>query len=37
MEYGQLVIWEPLRDNPFDRFKEPMNLESIHYDGDDLE
>ena len=37
MEYGQLVIWEPLKDNPFDRFKEPMNLVSIHYDGEDLE
>lgn len=37
MEYGKLVIREPLKDNPFDRFKDPTNLVSIHYDGDDLE
>ena len=37
MENGKLIIWEPLENNPFDRFKEPMNLISMHYDGVDLE
>lgn len=37
MENGKLIIWEPLKNNPFDRFIEPMSLVSMHYDGEELE
>lgn len=34
LEHGNLVIWEPLQVNPFDRFHAPINLVSMHFEGD---
>ena len=34
LENGDLLIWEPLQVNPFDRFHAPMNLVSMHFEGD---
>jgi len=36
LETGKLIIWEPLENNPFDRFRVQMNLISLHYDGEDF-
>lgn len=36
LETGKLIIWEPLKENPFDRFKVQMNLVSLQYDGEDF-
>lgn len=36
LESGDFIIWEPLKNNPFDRFHEPMNLVSLNYDGEDF-
>ncbi|WP_342567513.1 hypothetical protein MKY09_02655 [Psychrobacillus sp. FSL K6-4046] len=37
MENGKLITWEPIQNNPFDRFKEPMDLVSMHYDFEKFE
>ena len=37
MENGNLIIWEPIQNNPFDRYKEPMDLVSMHYNFEKLE
>ncbi|MBC5635272.1 hypothetical protein H8S33_00405 [Ornithinibacillus sp. BX22] len=33
LEKGQLIVWEPLTNNPFSRFDNPMNLVNMHYEG----
>ena len=36
MEYGKLILWEPLKENPFDRFYHPMSLERFRWDNGDF-